>query len=144
MVSQTLTDFRATGSVLPVMAQDGGLWPSCPPMCPQGMSSLHRWPGQDPAGVRSPRGLALAAHSLLCSHCPNPTQVTSIPFVPDCSCQNAHSSWERGLLPAFHNSTLNIVCSCRSCWRDWLLCLLPGTAAVSFCPCSEGSPLVLL
>lgn len=45
-----LTDFRAMGSVLAVVDQDRGLWPSCLRVCPQGMSSLCSWPGQDPPG----------------------------------------------------------------------------------------------
>lgn len=44
-------------------------------------------------------------------------------------------SWQRGLLPPFLNSTL--VCSC---YRDWLLGLLPGTCCSVLLPLLRGLP----
>lgn len=44
-------------------------------------------------------------------------------------------SWQRGLLPPFLNSTL--VCSC---YRDWLLSLLPGTCCSVLLPLLRGLP----
>lgn len=81
--------------------------PAC--VCvPRGCPPCAAGQGRTP-GPRSPWGLALAAHPLLCRQCPGHTEATSVPFVPDCSCQNVHFSRERGLLLAFCNNTLNVV-----------------------------------
>lgn len=118
----------------------------CPPKTRPPCRAGH---GSNPRRGRALGGLALAAPSSLCSHCPDPTEITSIPFVPECSLSQSIYYFfflmGKGVAASFHSNTYahNIVCSCHHCWRGWLLLCLAGTVVVSFCPCSEGTPLVL-
>lgn len=138
-----LTDFRAVGSFLRVMDEEGGLWPGCPAVPSQDSASLQGWPWQQPQEGASPGGADLG-----CTFLALQLEVTSIPFVPECSLsQSIYYFFLMGksVAASFHSNTYahNIVCSCHHCWRGWLLLCLAGTVVVSFCPCSEGTPLVL-
>lgn len=141
--------------------QSCGLFPSChgrggrlcdlpaQPCPPKTRPPCRAGHGSNPRRGWALGGLALAAPSSLCSHCPDPTEITSIPFVPECSLSQSIYYFfflmGKGVAASFHSNTYahNTVCSCHHCWRGWLLLCLAGTVVVSFCPCSEGTPLVL-
>lgn len=145
-----LTDFRAVGSFLRVMDEEGG-FVTCLPS-----RALPR--------LGLPAGLAMAAtpgggepwEGWPWLHLPRFAAIVPIPqkspqslLFQSAACHKAYIIFfflmGKGVAASFHSNTYahNTVCSCHHCWRGWLLLCLAGTVVVSFCPCSEGTPLVL-
>lgn len=126
-----------------------GLWPACPAVPSQDSASLQGWPWQQPQegaspGRAGPGCTFLALQPLSRSH-----RNHLNPFCSRVQLVTKHILFfflmGKRVAASFHSNTYahNIVCSCHHCWRGWLLLCLAGTVVVSFCPCSEGTPLVL-
>lgn len=114
--------------------QSCGLFPSChgrggrvcdlpaQPCPPKTRPPCRVGHGSNPRRGRALGGLALAAPSSLCSHCPDPTEITSIPFVPECSLSQSIYYFfflmGKRVAASFHSNTYahNIVCSCHQWW----------------------------